>query len=102
MSRVDVGVHEKNGDRLDVEFSYFAGKRFQRWDRQRSDHFTLAVHPFGDFEAQLTRNQRFIPLIMKIKRIGPVTARNFQNIAKDFTGYQGSLRALALNRRVDD
>jgi hypothetical protein len=39
---------------------------------------------------------------MKVKRIGPVAASDFQNIAKALTGDQGCLRALALNQRVDD
>src|SRR5438132_9659181 len=102
MARVDVGVHEKNSDGLDIEFPYLAGKFFKRWDIQRIDNFTLAVHPLGYFEAQLTRYQRFIPLIMEIKRIGPVAAGDLQNIAKSLAGDQGCLRAFSLNQRVDN
>src|SRR5713226_8101870 len=102
MCRVDVRVHEKNGDGLDVEFPYLAGKFFQRRDIQRIDDLTLAAHTLGYFEAQLTRDQGFVTLIMEIKWIGPVPAGDFQNVAEALTGDQCCLRALALNQRVDD
>ena len=102
MARIDVGVHEKNRDGLDIEFSYLTGKCFQRWDIQWINDFTFAPGSLGYFETQLPRNQWLVALIMKVKRIGPVAASDFQNIAKALTGDQGCLRALALNQRVDD
>ena len=77
MSRVNIRIHEKNRDGLDVEVPYLAGKLFKRWDIQRIDNFTLAAGTFGHFEAQLTRDQGLVTLVMKIKRIRPVAARDF-------------------------
>ena len=77
MNRVNIRIHEKNRDGLDVEVPYLAGKLFKRWDIQRIDNFTPAAGPLGHFEAQLTRDQGLVTLVMKIKRIRPIAARDF-------------------------
>ena len=102
MGRVDIGIHEKNRHRLDAKFFDFIGELFQRRRIERRDHFAFAAHPLGDFEAQLARNQGLVALIMQIEGIGPVAAGDFENVAKALARHQRSLRAFALDQRIDD
>ena len=102
MRRVDIRVHEEDRHRLDAEFSDFVGEFFQRRQIERRDDFSLAAHPLRHFEAKLARNQRFVALVMQVERIGPVAARDFQNVAKPLARNQRGLRAFALNQRIDD
>ena len=59
-----------------------------------------AVH--ADFQAQLARDDRLVSLIMEIKWIRTIAARDFENVAEAGTRHQRRLGALTLDEGIND
>src|SRR5690606_26868444 len=69
---------------------------------ERGHDSAAGVDALGHLEAQLARDQRLVALIIEVKRIGPVRARDLQHIAEALGGYQSGPGAAALDQRIDD
>ena len=102
MRGIEEGAHEEDGHGLDFQALQLIRQDFEGTRIEGHQDFALRVDPLGHLEAQLARDQRLVPLVMQVERVGPVGAGDLQHIAEAFRGDQSAFRATPLDQRVDD
>ena len=95
-------MQKEHRHRIDADAAQFGRDARQFVERQRNLDVALRVELLRHLEAPLARNQRLVAPEMIGKRIGPVTARDLEQIAEAFGRDQCRVRTAPLDERVDD
>ena len=98
MRRIQIGGHEKDRHRPDVEPFQILRESVDRTGVERYQHLAVGVDPFGHLETQLPRYQRLVPPVVQVERVGPVGPGDLKDVAKPRRGDQGALGAAALDQ----
>ena len=99
--RIDVGMQEDDGDRLDAGRRNRIRDDVDRGHGKRHAHIALCVDTLGDFKAQMPRHERFARRGMKIVKVGTIAAADRDDIAKAFGRDQRRAHTLSLGDGVD-
>src|ERR1700710_2704013 len=102
MPGVGIGIDERYGDSLDVERHDIFGKGSERRLIGRNQNRAIRREAFTQLEPQLARNQRFVPMVMKIKGKRTIPPSRIKDFTKSLGRYQSGTRTISLDVGVDD
>ena len=102
MRGIKVGIHEKDGDGLDVEPLDPRRQFLEGRDVQGCDDLAGGADALGHLEAEVTGHQGLVTPVIEVERVGAVGAGDLQHVAKALGGNQRGPGALALDQRIDD
>lgn len=102
MRVVGVGIDVADGDRLDPLGLEEGDRLLDVPLAQGRQHAAVEGDPFGHLPAQVARDEGAGLGKHEVEEVGPVAARDLENVAEPLRRQQGGLRALALGERVDD
>ena len=107
--RVDVGVEQADGDRLDLLAPQDRGRRAHGVVLERPQHLAGRAEPLGDGHRAVARDERLRLLELRVVERRPHLARDLEQVAEALGRDEAAARDLALDdrvrrhgRRVDD
>ena len=100
MDRIDEGVQQPDGNAFDAFALQHRHQRAHGGNIKRQQHVSFVVEPFGDGQAQMTRNQRLGQHDIEVVLVVAALVAHRDHVAKALSGQQRRAGALALDNGV--
>ena len=102
MSRIDIGVEERDGDRLDHVLLNTRAQPLNLFDVKRDQNRALRIDAFLHLVPQIARNERRVTPIIKVEWQRTRRAPDLEHVAESLGGDERRASALALEQHIDD
>ncbi len=102
VGRIEIGIDERDGDRVDVRLGEAACDRREPFHVERSDHLAARIDALRDFEAKVASDQRCLPFVIEPERHRAASAADLEQIAKPKRRHECGACAAPFQQRVDD